>query len=65
MRRAIHFLRKKNNGYISIESVIIAGLVVGLGAGTIGVLHNTGEIQVATANTTITEKLSSPTIWKN
>lgn len=45
MQNTINFLRKKQ-GYVSIEMVVIGGLVVGLGAGLIGQFSQSGSTQV-------------------
>jgi hypothetical protein len=66
LNHLINFFRKRNDGYISIEVVIIGGLVIGFGAFTIEGLHQEGTIQVNNSVKTIDEKFDSPelnTIW--
>lgn len=62
LNHVINFLRKYNDGYISIEVVIIGGLVVGFGALTIETLHLTSSTQVKKSVDTVHEKFSSPEI---
>lgn len=66
MKHVLNFLRKRNDGYVSIEVVIIGGLVVGLGALTIDSFHKTGTVQVNNSVNTVEEKFNSPqlkAIW--
>lgn len=45
LKKIVNLLRKKQ-GYVSLEMVIIGGLIVGLGAGVIGNLSENGSKQV-------------------
>jgi hypothetical protein len=60
LNHLINFLRKRNDGYVSIEVVIIGGLIVGFGALTIDGFHQTGSKQVQNTVTTIDDKFSTP-----
>lgn len=59
MKHLINFFRKRNEGYVSIEVVIIGGLVVGFGAFTIDSFHQSGTAQVSNSVNTIEDKFNS------
>lgn len=50
--RIVNALRKKE-GYISIETIIVAGLIIGLGAVSIGNFQTSANGVVDTATTTV------------
>lgn len=57
MRRKIeHYINllKKNNGYIAIETIIISGMILGLGALTLGGFGDNSSSLVNVSNNTIT-----------
>lgn len=58
-------MRKNSKGYISINTVIVGGLIVGAGAVTIGLFQDNSLIQVNNANTAVTEHLDNPDVWKH
>jgi hypothetical protein len=62
VKKLIHFFRKYCNGYVSIEVVIIGGLVVGFGAFVIDALNHTGYTQVQNSVNTMNEKFNEPGI---
>ncbi|PLS19744.1 hypothetical protein CVD28_04860 [Bacillus sp. M6-12] len=59
MNQLMNFLRKRNDGYVSIEVVIIGGLVVGAGAFAIQGLHVAGTEQVETSVSTVEDRFNS------
>lgn len=65
MSTLINFMRKNTKGYISINTVIIGGLIVGAGAVTIGLFQDNSLIQINNANTAVTEHLDNPNVWKH
>ncbi|WCK57693.1 hypothetical protein PP175_27030 (plasmid) [Aneurinibacillus sp. Ricciae_BoGa-3] len=59
MNKFMNFLRKQNQGYVSIETIVIGGLVVGFGALLIGAFNQAGYIQVQNSVSTVGTKFNS------
>lgn len=60
MKQTINLLRKKA-GYVSIEMVVIGGLIVGLGAGTISNFNKNSAQQVQNSVNVMQEQFTSDT----
>lgn len=64
MEFLMNLLKKNNVGHVSIEVVVIGGLIIGFGAMTIGSFQDISVTQVNNSNSTIIDKVSSSELDK-
>lgn len=60
MNQFISFFRKRNEGFISIQVVIVGGIIIGFGAMSIEAFHQSGSVQVANTVSTLDKEFSTP-----